>query len=120
MDPKAEQKGPDLGDAGSKFTRDYLIESVLDPNKIVAQGFQTTLLTMKDGTAHMGFITGESDGVVEIRNIAGQVAKVKRDEVAAETTLPQSMMPPGLASGLSVADFTSLVEYMVSLRGAGE
>ena len=45
---------------------------------------------------------------------------MKRDEVAAETTLPQSMMPPGLASGLSVADFTSLVEYMVSLRGEGE
>ncbi|MCB1132780.1 MAG: hypothetical protein KDN05_16775, partial [Verrucomicrobiae bacterium] len=78
------------------------------------------LLTMKDGTAHMGFITGESDGTVEVRNIAGQVTKVKRGDVAAETHMEQSMMPPGLASSLSVADFTSLIEYLCSLKTSAD
>ncbi|NIP92875.1 MAG: c-type cytochrome, partial [Akkermansiaceae bacterium] len=31
VDPEEVQKGPYLGSAGSKFTRDYLIESVLNP-----------------------------------------------------------------------------------------
>ncbi len=119
IDPKAEQKGPYLGASGAKFTRDYLIESILDPNKVVAQGFQTSLLKMKDGTAKMGFVTNEADGVVELRDIAGQVSKIKRAEVAEETHLPNSMMPPGLAAGLTVEDFTSLIEYLVSLKSTG-
>lgn len=119
VDPKAEQKGPYLGAAGAKFTRDYLIESVMDPNKVVAQGFQSTLLKLKDGGVKMGFVTSEADGVVEVRDIAGQVSKIKRADVAEETHLPNSMMPPGLAAGLSVEEFTSLIEYLASLRATG-
>lgn len=119
IDPKAEQKGPFLGAAGAKFTRDYLIDSVLDPNKVVAQGFQTSMIKLKNGTAKMGFITAEADGIVEVRDIAGQVAKIKREDIAEETHMPTSMMPPGLASGLSVEDFTSLIEYLVSLKAQG-
>lgn len=119
IDPKAEQKGPYLGAAGAKFTRDYLIDSILDPNKVVAQGFQTSMLKLKDGSMKMGFVTGEADGVVEVRDIAGQVSKVKRADVSEETHLPSSMMPPGLAAGLTVDDFTSLIEYLVSLKSTG-
>ena len=119
VDPKAEQKGPYLGSAGAKFTRDYLVDSVLDPSKVVAQGFQTSMIKLKDGTAQMGFVTGEADGIVEVRNITGQVTKIKRDDVAEETHMPQSMMPPGLAAGLTVEDFTSLIEYLSSLKATG-
>lgn len=119
IDPQAEQKGPYLGAAGAKFTRDYLIESILDPNKVVAQGFQTSILKLKDGTVKMGFVTSEEDGVVEVRDIAGQVNKVKRADVSEESHLPNSMMPPGLAAGLTVGDFTSLIEYLVSLKAKG-
>ena len=89
------------------------------PNKVVAQGFQSTLLKLKDGSVKMGFVTSEADGVVEVRDIAGQVSKVKRADVGEETHLPNSMMPPGLAAGLSVEEFTSLIEYLVSLRATG-
>ncbi len=116
IDPAAVQKGPDLGTAGSKFTRDYLIESILDPNAVVAQGFQTTMLTMKDGKVHIGFITSESDGVIEMRNIAGQASQLQRAEVASETHMPQSMMPAGLAAGLTVEQFNSLMDYLCSMK----
>jgi putative heme-binding domain-containing protein len=119
IDPDAEQKGPYLGAAGAKFTRDYLIESIIDPNKVVAQGFQTKLLQLKDGSSKLGFVTGEEDGVVELRDIAGQVSHVRREDIANETELPNSMMPPGLANGLSAEEFTALIEYLVSLRATG-
>lgn len=116
VDPKAEQKGPYLGSAGSKFTREYLIESILEPNKVVAQGFRTRLFTMKDGTVHMGFVTAEEDGRIELRNIAGQAQTLSRAEVAKDEEVPQSMMPPGLVATLSVDEITSLIDYMASLR----
>jgi len=116
IDLTAEQKGPYLGTAGSKFTRDYLIDSILDPNKVVAQGFQTSVFTMKDDSVHMGFVTNEADGKIELRNIAGQATELNRGDVVKDEHLRQSMMPPGLGSTLTVGEFTSLIDYLVSLR----
>ena len=119
IDPAAGQKGPYLGAAGAKFTRDYLIESILDPNKVVAQGFRSSVFQMHDGAAHMGFVTAEEDGVVELRDIAGQVRKIRRADVKTQQELPNSMMPPGLGANLTLEEFTSLIEYLVSLKAVG-
>jgi putative heme-binding domain-containing protein len=119
IDLSAEQKGPYLGASGAKFPREYLVESVLYPNKVVAQGFQTVQFDLKDGGVQMGFVTGEADGVVTLRNIAGQVFKIKRADVKAEKHLPQSMMPEGLAAGLTVEELTSLIEYLGTLKSIG-
>ena len=119
IDLKAEQKGPYLGAAGAKFTRDYLIDSILDPNKVVAQGFRTAMFALKDGKAAMGFVTGEADGVISLRDISGQSSKINRADVKEEKELPTSMMPPGLGSNLTLEEFTSLVEYLVSLKSVG-
>lgn len=100
--------------AGSKFMRDYLIESVLNPGSVVAQGFQTAVLTMKKGKgrSHTGFITREQDGMVEVRDIAGTVTNVKASEIRSRKQLGITMIP----AGLTTAEFTSLIEYLVSLK----
>ncbi|MES2983077.1 MAG: HEAT repeat domain-containing protein [Verrucomicrobiota bacterium] len=119
IDPKAVQKGPYLGAAGAKFQRDYLVESVIAPDAVVAQGFQTAVFTMKDGKTAMGFVTNEADDVIDLRDIAGQVSKIKRSEVKEEKHLSQSMMPSGLANTLSIGEFTDLIEYLVALKNVG-
>jgi putative heme-binding domain-containing protein len=116
VDQKAVQKGPYLGSAGSKFTKDYLIQSILDPNAVVAQGFQTELITMKDKSVHMGFVTREEDGVIDLRNIAGIVTQIKEDEITKRDHQPQSMMPAGLALTLTVDEFNHLIAYLVSMK----
>lgn len=115
----AEQKGPYLGAAGAKFSRDYLVESILQPGKVVAQGFQTFSFAMKDGSQHLGFVTGEADGVVTLRNIAGQSFQIRRAEVREEKHLAQSMMPEGLVAALTPDEFASLIEYLLSLKAIG-
>ncbi len=119
VDPAAEQKGPYLGAAGAKFRRDYLIESILEPGKVVAQGFQTTILQLKDGSTKMGFITDELDGKITLRDITGAVATVKRDDVKEEQHPEMSMMPVGLAASLTTQEFADLIEYLVSLKKQG-
>lgn len=116
IDSNEVQKGPYLGSAGSKFKRDYLIESILDPGATVAQGFVTVLITMNDGNAHMGFVTREEDGEIDLRNIGGVVTTLKSAEIAKKEPQTLSMMPPGLASGLTVTEFGALIDYLTSLR----
>jgi len=119
VDAAAAQKGPYLGAAGAKFQRDYLIQSILAPDAVVAQGFQTVSLKLKDGKTLTGFVTKEADGVIELRDIAGQVTEVKRAEVKDEQRLAQSMMPAGLAGSLTIEEFVSLIEYLGSLKSTG-
>lgn len=119
IDLKAVQKGPYLGASGAKFQRDYLIDSILNPNAVVAQGFQSTMFTTKDGKVHLGFVTKEQDDVIDLRDIAGQVGSIRRSDVKEEKTLPQSMMPAGLGNNLTAAEFTDLIEYLVSLKNIG-
>src|SRR5690606_30574940 len=43
--------GPGLAEIGSKLGKEALYESIIDPNAGVSMGFETTQLTMKDGSA---------------------------------------------------------------------
>jgi putative heme-binding domain-containing protein len=92
-----------------------LAENILDPNKTVAQGFITNLISLKDGSQHMGFITFESADKLTIRNLAAQEVSVAVADITNRTQLPQSMMPPGLVDALSVYEFASMLDYLQGL-----
>ena len=82
----------------------------------MSQGFQTQWFELKNGTKLEGFVTAEKDGVVDLRNIAGIVQRVKRSNVAKSGTRATSMMPEGLAAGLTVKEMASLIDYLESLK----
>ncbi len=46
--------GPDLAGIGKRQTREYLLESILSPNKAIASGFENVTLVMKDGSTRAG------------------------------------------------------------------
>ncbi|MDX1564569.1 MAG: NPCBM/NEW2 domain-containing protein, partial [Phycisphaeraceae bacterium] len=106
------QKGPFLGQIGSIMDRDKIAMSILRPNAEISQGFKTVQIKTKKGQVHIGFVTKRLSDLIELRNIAGQVTKLDPEEVADEKLLPNSMMPPGLANGMSLEDFASLVNYL--------
>lgn len=110
-----QPKGPYLGAAG-KFPRDYLVEAIIDPGAVVAQGFQTTMFIMADGTTHLGFFTREEGGTIEQRNIAGITTTLASSNVTSQETLPKSMMPPGLFAPLTIKQAASLFDYLQSLK----
>src|SRR5581483_5636846 len=53
--------GPDLAGIGKRQTREYLLESILYPNKAIAPGFENVTLVMKDGGTRAGTIKSEND-----------------------------------------------------------
>ena len=63
----------------------------------------------------MGFITNEAGDQVSLRDIAAQEHTVRKDQIANRTTLPNSIMPPGLMSAFSVREMASLLDYLEGL-----
>ena len=109
------QKGPYLGNIAQTYKRPDLAMNILDPNKTIAQGFTTELITLKDGTQQMGFITLEGPTEVKLRNIAAQEFTYKTANIAKRDKLPMSIMPPGLMTNFTVKEFASLLDYLESL-----
>src|SRR5207248_7650476 len=76
-DTNEEQKGPYLGDVGTKFDAKYIVESVLRPNAKIAQGFSTLRVVATDAngkstTEYMGFVTRESADEIQMRDLTGK------------------------------------------------
>ncbi|MBB5031863.1 DUF7133 domain-containing protein [Prosthecobacter vanneervenii] len=109
------QKGPYLGNIAQTYKRPELAQNILDPNKTIAQGFASEVITLKDGTQQMGFITLESADNVKMRNVASQEFTFAVKDIKSRQRLPISIMPPGLMTNFSVYEFASLLDYLESL-----
>jgi len=110
-DGKGGSIGPSLVDVHTRFSPQYLAESILLPNRFVSPNFHPTSLTMKDGTVHTGFIEKDG-GTVELRMITGMVMKLPGTEVVKRATSHQSMMPAGLVQ--SPDEMNHLLAYMLA------
>jgi len=114
-DGRGGSMGPSLQGVHTRFTPDYLAESILLPNRFVSPNFHPTTLTMKDGSVHTGFI--EKDGTkIDLRMITGTVTTLAAEQIAKRETSQQSMMPAGLVQ--TPAEMGDLLAYMLANASA--
>lgn len=108
--------GPALSDVGNKKDRGYLLEAIMEPNRTIAEGFQTVIVLDLDGVTHTGIVKNEDDEVLELMNAEGGIVKINKEDIEARRT-GLSSMPPDLKDKLSPNEIRDLVEYL-SQRGA--
>jgi putative heme-binding domain-containing protein len=108
--------GPDLSQVGGKFDRTHLIESILDPSAEIAQGFHATIIETKTGRFIMGIVQAESATAVTLLDAEGKLVTVPLRAIESRTVSKVSLMPAGLADGLTPAEFTDLIAYLTTLR----
>ena len=107
--------GPSLANAAGIYSRRQLAESILKPNKSIAQGFATTALVLSDGRPLVGFVTSEAADLVVLRDGLGVEHRVSKSDIEERSQLPTSVMPEGLVNDLSIAQFASLLDYIETL-----
>jgi putative heme-binding domain-containing protein len=120
LSPGDAPKGPFLGDAGSKFSRQQLIESILKPSATIAQGYQAEQVIASDHGKRVeciGFVVSDTPEAISIRDINGKVTTLDRGEIKEQKAMPLSLMPQGLGDALSPEEFASLLDYVQSLKG---
>ncbi len=116
LDKSEPLKGPFMGHIGGIMNPEQIAEAIIKPNATISQGFATFLVSTKSGESYAGFISAETADELEIRDITGQVRRVKTSDVTERKELETSMMPPGLASALSLKDFASLVQFLANQK----
>jgi quinoprotein glucose dehydrogenase len=107
--------GPNLADIGARFSREYLLESMIKPNAKIAEGFDTIVLTLKSGGAAAGIVASETADTITLRNTDNKLVEVKTADIARREGAP-SGMPEIYGTILTKSQIRDLVEYMVTLR----
>ncbi len=107
--------GPNLTGVGSRQTREYLLESITYPNKRLAAGFESVVVTMKDRNVYAGILKRETADELEINSPEDGPLTVKKADIE-KRERGQSGMPEELRQVLSKRDLRNLVEYLSTLR----
>ena len=104
--------GPDLGGTWRNGV-DYFLENIADPNAVIGDAFQLTLVTQKDGSVVAGAVEKETAEAVTLRTLTEAVT-VQTADIARRDKLPQSLMPPGLLEALPEREVIELLKFLTT------
>lgn len=107
--------GPNLAGIGKEKTAEYLLESIVDPNKKIAEGYGTLIVVTEDGLQLTGIVSKETDDLIHMIDADGNRFYVNKDEIILRKN-GQSAMPEDLAKKLKPFELRDLVAYLTSLK----
>lgn len=107
--------GPDLNSAAAKFSRKDLLETIVNPSKVVDGKYRLEMIETDDGQALTGQLVG---GDAETLALAPspleptRMVRVRRDQIESRTQSPTSIMPEGLLNTLTEDEILDLLAYL--------
>lgn len=109
--------GPELSKiaADPAKTREYLLESIVDPNRQIAKGFDSVLLSTDDGRIVAGVLKSEDERELRLMTPEGKLVAIAKDEID-ERRQGQSAMPDKIIASLSKSELRDLVEFLANLK----
>jgi len=110
--------GPDLVSVGSSAQVDYLVDSILNPNKNVKEGYQSVVVATDDGKVLTGIKIRQTDSDLLIRDTEDRELAIPLKSID-EVTSGSSLMPVGLVDKLTESELIDLVRFLSELGKPG-
>lgn len=108
--------GPDLTAVSSRFKPHDILESILEPSKVVSEQFQNYILEMNDGDQLVGRIMEENKDTLVLQPNPLEPAKqtIKLSDIKARRPSKLSPMPEGLVNNFTEKEILDLMAYLES------
>jgi putative heme-binding domain-containing protein len=110
--------GPGLESIGASAQVDYLIDSILQPNKAVKEGYHSIVVATDDGRVLTGIVQLRTDEELVLRDADGREVRLATASVEAEKP-GESLMPAGLTDAITRSELVDLVKFLSSLGRPG-
>ncbi len=107
--------GPELTGIGDMKPREYLLESIVAPNKQIAQGYETQVIATEDGRILAGIVKTDAGDSLTLMTAEGRLVTVPKSEID-EQRRGDSAMPQDLMQHLSRMELRDLIEFLDSLK----
>jgi quinoprotein glucose dehydrogenase len=106
--------GPSLAGIANKKGREYILESIVDPNRQIAAGYEPITVTLKFGQDYAGILKEETATGLTLNSLEDGILKLKKSEIARRDR-GLSAMPEGLDRLLSKRELRDLIEFVATL-----
>ncbi|MFQ6672720.1 MAG: c-type cytochrome [Candidatus Tectimicrobiota bacterium] len=108
--------GPELTKVAAVQTPQYILESVLEPSKVVPKEFKPILIITKKGQYLGGIVKSEDEKIIRLADSQGKLQEVAKAEIAERVPQDTSLMPGNFAEILTVQDLHNLLAYLTTLK----
>ncbi|MFT3881541.1 MAG: HEAT repeat domain-containing protein [Gemmatales bacterium] len=108
--------GPDLSMIGIKGSKENLFESILTPDKAIADQFVQYVIETKNGVVMTGLIVEETGDYIILRDANGKDIKLTMRDIESRTKSAKSIMPDNLVSFLTEDELVDVVAYLTTLK----
>jgi putative heme-binding domain-containing protein len=112
------QVGPGLESIGASAPIDYLVASIVQPDKAVKEGYHSLVIATKDGRIISGIKTRQTDNDLTLRDADGNEVLINNKEIE-EQKPGGSLMPQGLTDSLTHQELVDLVRFLSELGKDG-
>jgi putative heme-binding domain-containing protein len=109
--------GPDLTAVAGRFSVRDLLESMVEPSKVISDQYSAIAIRKKNGdvvTGRVGNLSGNSLNVIENMFDPGRMTNVRRTDIESMEASKVSMMPEGLLNTLKQDEIQDLVAYLLA------
>ena len=110
--------GPELSALGLSSPVDYVVNSILIPDQAIKEEYQTRTVLTDDGRVLQGIVVEEDDKRLVLKDASGEQRVVPIASIE-DTKKGGSLMPKGLSSLLTRAEFVDLVRFLSELGKPG-
>lgn len=107
--------GPNLAGIGSTAQPEYLVESILHPNRVIKTGYEAERIETTDGEIRFGLVEQRGSSIA-VKAGPRHTEVIPVTNVHSRAAAQLSTMPEGLADACSTAEFADLVAFLVSLK----
>jgi cytochrome c oxidase cbb3-type subunit III len=123
---KGGRIGPDLSTTGSARSTEYLVESVRQPSKRLAQGiseamkefsqeYETVTVVTEEGTKYMGVVLNEDHFTLQMMDTRENLHLFEKDKLRSFEKSRESLMPAYDQKTLSDKDLQDVVAYLLAV-----
>ena len=109
--------GPDLSTIGTKYGKDELLRSILNPSAAIGYNYRTHVVALADGRVLTGLAVEDTPDRARAQDgRAGNGSAIRPADIEDRKVSEVSLMPEGLAQTMSDQELVDLLAFLSTLR----
>jgi putative membrane-bound dehydrogenase-like protein len=105
--------GPNLSDIGRRASAVHIVQSIVEPNAVITEGFTLQTVVLADGRTVSGVLLEESGLSLTLGLTTGEAVVLPKNDIELRKSEKTSAMPP-LAETLSPQQVADLVAFLLT------
>jgi len=108
--------GPELSGIGARDNAATILQSILEPNARLVEGYRTHIVQTRNGKTYAGMALEESGLTFKLGLATGQSVTLDKKQIVKRESINVSPMPAGYSVMMNAQQLADLVAYLVTCR----